>query len=200
MDLNKIFDEAIDKTLSSKDAIDILLDFSDFQNRSIYLEGISDDAANEFLRFINFFNFLDSKLEEGTPREPIKVYINSGGGDLTATLMIADLIKFSETPVWTIVVGKAYSGGLFISVCGKKRFALSNASFLFHEGSISSVGADANKFQNMSDFYKQERLQLKEIILDNTNIDEELYNSHINDDWWILTKEALKLGIIDEIK
>ena len=107
-------------------------------------------------------------------------------------------IKLSKTPVYTINIGAAYSGGFFIFLAGHKRFAYELSSFLFHEGSTGTSG-DAGKFRNFADFYKKELDKLKSIVLKYTKISDEEYEKHIKDDWWFTADEAIKYGICDEI-
>ena len=104
----------------------------------------------------------------------------------------------SKTPVYTIVIGSAYSAGFFISIAGHKRYAYPLSSFLYHEGSATN-GGTANQFQNFSEFYKKQLKQLKEHTLNCTKISEELYEEKKRDDWWLDANEALELGVIDEI-
>lgn len=176
-----------------------LLEFSDALNRTIIIEEIDEESGVVAENLIRFWNSLDE--ENQTPieeRKPIKIYINSPGGYLNSTFTIIDSIKLSKTPVWTINIGCAYSGGFFIFISGHKRIAYPLSSFLYHEGA-ATLGGDANKFQNQADFYKMQRKKLKEITLKNTKITEELYDEHIKDDWWLFADEAKELGIVDEI-
>ena len=86
-----------------------------FKNRELYLDDVNRDTADAFNTFIRIWNKLDAEshipIDE---REPIKIYINSDGGDLAAAFSIIDTIKMSKTPVWTINTGCAYSSGLEI--------------------------------------------------------------------------------------
>jgi ATP-dependent protease ClpP protease subunit len=84
-------------------------------------------------------------------------------------------------------------------IAGHKRMAYKHATFLFHEGSISGVHGDANKFQNYADYYKSLRGVMKELVLEKTNITEEEYSLKEKDDWWLMASEAVEKGIIDEI-
>lgn len=170
------------------------------KNRLYVIGDIDEDTGDAIDSFIRYWNTYDEECEIPVEnRVPIKICINSNGGNFLSTLTGFDAIKNSKTPVWTINVGKAYSGGLFLMCAGHKRFAYKYSSFLFHEGSTALSGADANKFQNYADFYKTLRTKIKEIVLENTKITEEEYDSHIKDDWWLMSDEALKYGIIDEI-
>lgn len=187
--------------LDVKDVKDFnkILEIADTINRTIIIEEIDEESGVVAESLIRFWNRYDEENEVPIEeRQPIKIYIDSPGGYLTSTFTIIDAIRLSKTPVWTINIGCAYSGGFFIFIAGHKRIAYPTSSFLYHEGN-GSVSGDANKFQNQADFYKEQRKKLKEITLKYTKITEELYNEHIKDDWWLFADEALELGIADEI-
>ena len=40
---------------------------------------------------------------------------------------------------------------------------------------------------------------MKNIVLEKTKITNDEYESHINDDWWISTDEAIRYGIADDV-
>ena len=186
---------------ADKDQYDFgdIADLSNALNRQLNVGEIDCNVGDAIDSYIRFFNRQDE--QDGIPveeRVPIKIYIDSPGGDLVATFTMINSIKMSKTPVWTINVGAAYSGGFFTFIAGHKRFAYPLASFLFHEGSTGTSG-DAGKFRNFADFYKKELDNLKKVVLEYTNISEEDYEKHINDDWWFTADEALEYGICDEI-
>lgn len=174
-----------------------LLEVSEIEHRSIGIADITEEVGETIDAMIQFWNRVDG-LTPISSRTPIKIYINSNGGDLNATLQMINSIELSETPVYTIVTGTAYSGGFFTSIAGHKRFCYRNASFLYHEGSCF-MGGDASKFRNQADFYNKQMDAIKEITLKYTKISEELYKQKIKDDWWFTAEEALELGIVDEI-
>jgi ATP-dependent Clp protease protease subunit len=186
---------------SDKDQYDFgdITDLSNALNRQLNVGEIDGNVGDAIDSYIRFFNRQDE--QDGIPveeRVPIKIYIDSPGGDLIATFTMINSIRMSKTPVWTINIGAAYSGGFFTFIAGHKRFAYPLASFLFHEGSTGTSG-DAGKFRNFADFYKKELDNLKKVVLEYTDITEEDYEKHINDDWWFTAEEALKYGICDEI-
>lgn len=175
-----------------------VIEMNSYFKREIILGDIEADVGESVEAFIRFFNQLDE--EENIPiknRQPIKIFIDSGGGDLCATLTMIDAIEASKTPVWTINIGTAYSGGFFTFLAGHKRFAYPHATFLYHEGSTMN-GGDAGKFRNFAEFYEKQLQMLKTITLKYTNISDELYESKKRDDWWITADEAMELGICDE--
>lgn len=168
-------------------------------NREVYLYDITSGTGTSIDGYIRFWNDYDEKhnipVEE---RKPIKIYIDSYGGSLSDTLVIIDSIKMSKTPVWTIAVGCAYSGGFFSFISGHKRLAYPHASFLFHEGS-TSTGGTSSQFANYAAFYQTQLNQLKNIVLENTNITEEDYKEIHKDDVWYTVEEGIEKGFIDGI-
>ncbi len=197
-DSESILDTLIrpEEHIKTEDTVETLL----FLERGLYLYGvITEETANAFRDAITFWNKVDRI--DGIPpedRQPIKIFINSDGGDIPATLSIIDLIQMSETPVWTINIGKAYSGGFFVCIAGHKRFGYPSSTYLFHEG-CRRDGGDAHKYLQGASFYKKELELLKKIVLKHTNISEEEYQEIKKDDLWLLADEALKKNVIDEI-
>ena len=198
--------QLISRLLNKED--EKIKDFSSVLNlssqlaREVFIGDVIDeeigDAVEGAIRFWNRAD--DERCIEPEDREPIKVYINTPGGSLHATLTMVDAIKMSKTPVITINTGTAFSGGFFVFIAGHRRVSYPNATFLFHEGSTGGGGPqDAGKFRNYASFYDKMLEKLKVLTLDNTKIKEEVYDKHKLDDWWIFAEEAMKLGICDEI-
>ena len=184
---------------SSKIDFENILDYSNSLDRQLYIGDITEGVGIAVDTVIRFWNKYDEDHNVPiTDRKPIRIYIDSPGGSLTDTLTVIDAIKLSKTPVYTICVGCAYSGGFFIFISGHKRYCYPNSTFLYHEGSTAN-GGDAGKFRNFAEFYDKQLEILKQITVSNTNIDEELYEKHRRDDWWMLASEALDLGVCDEI-
>ena len=198
MKTNTLIKQLYDSAKSNYDFCDIV-DLSNGLNRNIVLTDIDASIGDSVNSYIQFFNRIDQEKKiDVNKRTPIKIYIDSNGGSLTACFTIIDAITMSKTPVWTINIGKAYSAGFFIFITGHKRFAYPNSSFLFHEGS-TGIYQDANKFKNYADFYKQQLEQLRAITLEHTQIEPEEYDKHVKDDWWFDVNEALKYGVTDKI-
>ena len=170
----------------------------DTLERVMILNDIDEAVADAIAHLIRFWN----QVDKGVPvseRKPIKLYVDSGGGSLVGALTIADSIKMSITPVYTINMGAAYSGGLLVFVTGHKRYAYRSASFLFHEGSTSTGSIDAGKFRNFAGYYENLIKKMKNYIIECTNITEEEYKEIRNDDYWFFADEAIEKGVCDEI-
>lgn len=166
-------------------------------DREIYLSDISDGIGAVISSIISYWNKIDKDTMDSCGK-PISIIIDSPGGSLTDTFTIIDAIKLSKTPVHTIVIGTAYSGGCLVAMTGHKRYAYPHASFMLHEGS-TSTGGDSHKFINYSKFYQLQLKQLRDIVISNTKMTDEFYESIKRDDYWLTAEEAKEMGVIDEI-
>lgn len=170
----------------------------DMLERVMILNDIDEIVSDAIAHLIRFWN----QVDKGVPiseRKPIKLYIDSCGGSLVGALTIADSIRMSKTPVYTINMGAAYSGGLLVFIAGHKRFGYKSCSFLFHEGSTTIGNVDAGKFRNYASYYEKLIQRMKGYILNYTKITEEEYKEIRNDDYWFFIEEAIEKGICDEI-
>ena len=183
------------------DNLDGLSEYSDASNRNLYFMGdINADTGVAVENMIRFYNQADKQFNvTKEDRIPIKIWINSYGGDLQAALTTCDAINLSETPIYTINQGQAASAAALIFLAGHKRIAFPKSYLMIHEGSIGVSQIDAHKFQAMSDFYKVQRTLLKKIIMEYTGMSEEDYTSHAKDDWWMDVNDAMKYNMIDMV-
>ncbi len=179
---------------------DEILDYFNYSERNIFItQEVTDKTSSTIFKQVKYYNKLDD--EKNIPpqnRKPIKIFIDTDGGDLNAAFSIISTIETSTTPIYTYNIGKAWSAGFFILVAGHKRYGMPYSSYLFHNGSCSNE-ADAHNFINYSNFYSMQLKQLRTIILTNTNLTAELYDQHYASDWWFDNTDALSNHIIDEI-
>ena len=199
MDLTDVLSSLVENVQEDAKSFEDILNLDNSLDRHLYVADIESGIGSTIDSMIRFWNRRDE--EEGfniEERKPIKIYIDSCGGSLTDAFTIIDSIRMSKTPVITIATGCAYSAGFFIFISGHKRIAYPHASFLYHEGSATN-GGTASQFRNFADFYDIQLAQLKQIVLDCTNIDEDEYNKHKKDDWWMTAEDAINYGIADEI-
>lgn len=198
-DLEDILNSANENVKKDIRGFEDIINLDGSLKREVYVYDIVNGTGASVDGYIRFWNSYDDKhnipIEE---REPIKIYIDSCGGSLIDTLTIVDSIKLSKTPVWTITLGSAYSGGFFIFISGRRRIAYPHASFLFHEGSTGTSGT-SSQFENYTSFYKRQLAQLKDIVLGNTNISEEEYKDIKKDDIWYTAEDGIEKGFVDEI-
>lgn len=182
----------------SVDRLEELLPHIDFVNRNIYLDSITPSIATKIDAVIRFWNLIDEKdinnLDIGA-REPIKFYICTLGGSLSAAMSIVDTIKLSKTPVYTINTGTVYKEGFYVYLAGRKRFSYPRASF-YWEKDIMPFNITETQ-SNYDDFLEDQKLELKDLVLESTRITENDYEKRKG--WWMTAEKANSLHVCNEV-
>lgn len=175
-------------------------------NREIILNDEIDDSVIEgIVMRIHNFNIEDS-LAEATDKlfsrvnNPIKIFINSPGGAALETLSVVGAIESSKTPVVTIALGKAYSGAFMILLAGHRRYAQKYSSIMWHEIRGGTHGPQQQMQEYMDDGDRMQKV-FDTIIKGRTKVTQAMLSDVYKHkkDWYLNSKEAKKLGIIDEI-
>ena len=132
--------------------------------------------------------------------KPICLYIDSYGGSVYQCLGLLNIMEKSKTPLHTITTGCAMSAGFMIAICGHKRFAYENSTFLYHQVS-GGTGGTVKEMEEKIIEVKRLLVSLEEIVLSKTSISEEQIKNiyETKKDWYITSGEALELKIIDKI-
>lgn len=175
--------------------------------RNLYLsENIDENTAQQLRREIveinesdRNFNKLFLMNEYGLYKpKPINLYIDSCGGSVDATLAIVDLIELSQTPVHTIVNGRAYSGAFIVAISGKVRYATKNSNYMLHQMSYEIRGTlkEVDEFQTVANRIQKKLLK---IVTDKTNISKSQLDEMVIKklDWYIETADAKYLNVFD---
>jgi len=136
----------------------------------------------------------------GYEREPIKILINTGGGELHAALSLCAAIETSKTPVHTVALGQACSAGFLILICGHKRYAQQYSRLMYHTGSSGYVGVITVILEH-GDYLASLNEMIQTIVQNHTNITEEQLDDVFmrKTDWYLTIGDALELGVIDGI-
>lgn len=172
--------------------------YNDLNNRVIYLDDeIDRDTVTPIIRMIVAWNRNDKDLSYDN-RHPIKIVINSYGGDIDATLSLIDIIKISKTPVYTYNIGVAMSGGFYVLIAGHKKYALKNSQSLAHQGSGGFEGT-AEEIKSHTAQYNKLLARLFDHILECTKISKDLLNKKKRTEWFINGEEQVELGVVDKI-
>lgn len=167
------------------------------RDRKIFITGeITEDLVIQN-RLIIQYNQEDAGIP-AEDRKPIYVYIFSEGGDLSATYSFIAMIESSITPVITVNMGEAYSGGGLILISGHRRYCLKRSKALIHQGSGGMQGT-YSEIEEGQKSYKKSIEQMKQFILEKTNIDEKLFNRNKSKDWWFDDSEQVEYGLVDGI-
>lgn len=106
------------------------------KDRIVMLQGGVDDySANLIVAQLLY-------LESANSDKPIKLFINSPGGSVTAGLAIYDTMQFIKPDVHTYVIGQACSMGSFLAQAGAKgkRYVLPQSRTMIHRVSSGTRG------------------------------------------------------------
>jgi len=164
-----------------------------FRNRIIFLFGqINQETAADIIPRFLVMNSL------GT--DPIKLFINSPGGEITAGLAIYDTMRFIQAPVYTICIGQAASMATWLLAAGAKgnRVASENAQIMIHQGRTLMGGTFSDLKVSMQEFERIQQRMINILSLHTGRKDLEIIKS-IDRDYWMNPQEALEFGIIDRV-
>ena len=171
------------------------------ENKIYYYAGVNRDSVVELNKKVGE---LESKsltlchtldLEEPPT---IKVYINSGGGSITAGISSMDTILRTKVPVETYVDGFCASAATFISVVGMKRYMSRNSYMLIHQLSSSLWG----KYSEIEDEKKNLDLMMetiKNVYKEYTKVPMKKLDEILKHDLLWDANTCLKYGLVDEI-
>jgi ATP-dependent Clp protease protease subunit len=132
-------------------------------------------------------------------RKPIYLYINSCGGDCFIGFTLIDIIQNSDTPVYGVVFGKAFSMAAYLIMACHQRYCFENSAILIHDGEVGASNS-ASKMKDTMKFFDIMDERTKQFVLDNTKITSELYDEIYGKEYYIYGNDRGKeLGIIDYV-
>jgi len=110
------------------------------KDRIVMLQGVVEDYSANLI--VAQLLYLNSVAED----KPVKMFINSPGGSVTAGLAIYDTMQFIKSPVHTYVMGQACSMGSFLAQAGAagKRFVLPESRTMIHRVSSGTRGTSGS--------------------------------------------------------
>lgn len=148
---------------------------------------------------INYDDDLKDEEYKGWEREPIRLYINSNGGNAYDALALFDVIKQSKTPVHTIALGWCMSAGLWIYMAGERRFVGEHATLMFHDVACWVYDKSEGIKQEYEETKRLAKMLCKSIT-DVSLVKQETLDDYINRkaEWYIPAEEAIKLKLADE--
>lgn len=174
-------------------------ELEDYANRRLYINyEITPAVIDSIVYHILRYNRMDKNIRK-EKREPIIIYINTPGGDVSSGLSLIDAILISETPVYTVNLGICFSMGFLIFLAGKKRFSFPHSEFLMHEG-VTTIWDSTTKAKDRLDFeMNQVEKHIKDFVISHSKIDDKLYDARRRIEWYMLPEEAKEHGIVTDI-
>lgn len=154
---------------------------------------IDDHIANLVIAQMLFLKMEDSK-------KPIKMYLNTPGGHITAGLAIYDTMKYLGCEVHTFCIGQAASMGALLLAAGAKgsRFALPNSRVMIHQphGGVTGTSKD---IRLQADEIKYLKERLASIMSETTGQSLKKIIEDSDRDFFMSAETAKDYGIVDEV-
>ena len=171
--------------------------YRDETDRLFWIDSNVDDSTLYLVKIIMHCNRED-KGKAVEDRMPIKVMINSGGGDVQVMLTIIKTMKISKTPVYTVCFSSAMSAAAEILAAGHKRYALPGTCVMVHSGSCS-YGGTMEQAESCKKYVDSLTKRATEEFVANTKISAKTLKKKGASDWYMTEDEALENGVIDQI-
>jgi ATP-dependent Clp protease protease subunit len=139
-------------------------------------------------------------LMEATGDEPVRIFIDSPGGDADAGYAIFDMIRFINPPVWTIGMGLVASAAAIIQLAAPKerRLGLPNSHYLIHQP-LSGIRGVATDIEIHARELEKLRAKINRLIAEETGNPAEQVEKDTDRDYWMSAQEAVKYGLINKV-
>ncbi|HDQ15025.1 MAG TPA: ATP-dependent Clp protease proteolytic subunit [Sediminispirochaeta sp.] len=163
------------------------------ETRTILLSGeVNKELAERVIRQL--------VLLETRGDEPIKVFIDSPGGDADAGYAIYDMLRFVKPEVYTIGMGLVASAGAIILLAApnERRLALPNSHYLIHQP-LSGIRGVATEIEIHARELEKLRAKVNKLISQETGRPIEKVEQETDRDYWMNAEEAKDYGLISRI-
>ena len=192
--LSGVPEEIVDATLPSPFLRDY---YRDEAERVYWVDQAIDESLLNLVKMIMRCN----REDKGKPVEeriPIKVFIDSPGGDVLALWSAIKAIEISKTPVHTINYCTCFSAAADLLAAGHKRYALPGTSAMVHSGSCM-YGGTVEQAESMKKHFDKLSKKITDYFLAHTKVDQKVFKKKAPVDWYFDEQDMLDNGLIDEI-
>jgi ATP-dependent Clp endopeptidase proteolytic subunit ClpP len=170
------------------------------ENKIYFYAGVNRDSAVELNKKVGELQSKSFSLANNLDIEPpgMHLYINSGGGSITAGISSMDTILRCKVPVHTYVDGFAASAATFLSIAGTKRYMSRNSYMLIHQLSTNFWG----KYSEFEDEKQNLDLMMetiKRVYKEYTKVPMRKIDEILKHDLLWDAETCKSLGLIDEI-
>lgn len=163
------------------------------RTRSLLLTGeINKEMADKLIK--------DILVLEAESQEPVKLYINSPGGDVDSGFAIYDMIRFVSCPVTIIGMGLVASAAalVLLAVPLERRIGLPNSSYLIHQP-LSEMKGNATDIEIHAMQLEKIKAKINRMIAEATGKSLEKVAHDTDRDYWLDADDAVKYGLISRI-
>jgi len=164
-------------------------------NRNIYLMGeINDESANATV--MQLLHLQDESDDE------IRMYINSGGGEVISGMLIYDVMQSITVPLSVYCTGIAASMAAVLLAGGQKgrRYILPHSKTMIHEPLIAGgIGGSASSIQNTAESIMETKAMINGILAEHTGKDIAEINEATKFDNYMNAEKSVEFGLCDKI-
>ena len=163
------------------------------KSRSVLLSGEINKRLAE--RVIKQLILLE---EDGD--DPIRVFIDSPGGDADAGYAIFDMLRFVNPPVVTIGMGLVASAAAIVLLAapGERRIGLPNSHYLIHQP-LSGIRGVATEIEIHARELEKLRAKINQMIAEETGQSLAKVEQDTDRDYWLSAEEAQEYGLVSRI-
>jgi ATP-dependent Clp protease protease subunit len=136
-------------------------------------------------------------LLEEESSEPVRVFIDSPGGDADAGYAIFDMMRFVKPQVTMIGMGLVASAAALILLAAprERRVGLPNSHYLIHQPMSGSRGV-ATEIEIHAKEIEKLRARINRLIADETGQPLEKVEKDTDRDYWMNAEEAVAYGLL----
>ncbi len=139
-------------------------------------------------------------LLEDQGEDPVKVFIDSPGGDADAGFAIFDMLRFIKPKVHIIGMGLVASAAaiILLAVPNERRAALPNSHYLIHQP-LSGMRGVATEIEIHANELEKFRVKINKLISEETGQKLGKVEKDTDRDYWMNAEEAKEYGLISKI-
>ena len=169
-----------------------------FHKRTVIFNGAVEESIVECV-------YLPLKeFEEDDSDEPITLILNSTGGSVSDGFFFANYLTHFKKKLNIIVCGYAASMAAVILAAGGKnpnitRYCYPSTYALLHDGYVTVQAAEAKTANDIMAYNNKVDEDIRQFIVDNTNITAEQYDSKARHQWFLSAMDMLEYNIVDVV-
>lgn len=167
-------------------------------NRTVLFNSEIDESIIETI-YLPLKDFENDDIQK-----PVTLILNSPGGSVTDGFFLAHYLTQYKKPLNVLVTGYAASMAAVILAGGGKNSNVTRMCYpctyaLLHDGYIGLETTETKTAADIMAFNDKVDTDIRQFIIDNTNITAELYDSKARHQWFLTAPEMLEYNLIDKI-
>ena len=188
----------MDISMSMPDSADPILFhyYKGLENRTFYINSEIDDNTVDMVSIPLIMTDKESS-------EPITIYLNTMGGSVFDGFNLANIIENLKSPTTIIVLGYAYSMGMYFLMAGKNKPNITRKCYnfstgLMHGGS-SLIQGTASQVKDYYRFAERFDQKVEDFVLSHSNFTKDEYDKIERHELYLTAEDMLEKGLVDEI-